>query len=121
MKARCASKARPSPPLPERQRCALRLHKLGFVFQAFNLVPVLDAVENVMLPLQLQGRSDGEARKLAAAALDRVGGTASIHLPGQLSGGQQQQVAIARAWRRSPSSSSPTSPPPAWTTPTADR
>ncbi|MBK8726441.1 MAG: ABC transporter ATP-binding protein [Holophagaceae bacterium] len=84
--------------LPERQRCDLRLRKLGFVFQAFNLVPVLDAVENVMLPLQLQGRSDSEARKLAAAALDRVGLTDRLHhLPGQLSGGQQQRVAIARA------------------------
>jgi putative ABC transport system ATP-binding protein len=84
--------------LPEKQRCNLRLRKLGFVFQAFNLVPVLDALENVMLPLQLQGRRDTEARKLAAAALDRVGLSDRLHhLPGQLSGGQQQRVAIARA------------------------
>ncbi len=84
--------------LPEKQRCDLRLRKLGFVFQAFNLVPVLDALENVMLPLQLQGRGDAEARKLAAAALDRVGLSDRLHhLPGQLSGGQQQRVAIARA------------------------
>jgi len=84
--------------LPEKQRCDLRLRCLGFVFQAFNLVPVLDALENVMLPLQLQGRGDAEARRLAAAALDRVGLSDRLHhLPGQLSGGQQQRVAIARA------------------------
>ena len=84
--------------LPEKRRCDVRLRCLGFVFQAFNLVPVLDALENVMLPLQLQGRGEAEARRLAAAALDRVGLSDRLHhLPGQLSGGQQQRVAIARA------------------------
>ncbi|HXC17679.1 MAG TPA: ABC transporter ATP-binding protein [Holophagaceae bacterium] len=84
--------------LPERARCDLRLRKLGFVFQAHNLVPVLSALENVMLPLQLQGASESEARRRASEALDRVDLAARLHhRPGQLSGGQQQRVAIARA------------------------
>jgi putative ABC transport system ATP-binding protein len=84
--------------LSEPARCALRLSNLGFVFQSFNLVPVLSALENVMLPLQLQGKSATEARERAGALLDRVGlGDRKAHLPGQLSGGQQQRVAIARA------------------------
>ena len=84
--------------LPEKRRCDVRLRCLGFVFQAFNLVPVLDALENVMLPLQLQGASDADAEARAAALLERVGLTArASHEPGRLSGGQQQRVAIARA------------------------
>ncbi|WP_243384456.1 ABC transporter ATP-binding protein [Geothrix alkalitolerans] len=84
--------------LPERERCRLRLTRLGFVFQAFNLVPVLTALENAMLPLQLQGLAEDEARRRAAAALDRVGLADRLHhRPGQLSGGQQQRAAIARA------------------------
>ena len=84
--------------LPERARCDLRLRRLGFVFQAFNLVPVLSALENAMLPLQLQGLPEPEARDRAGAALDRVGlADRRDHRPGQLSGGQQQRVAIARA------------------------
>jgi putative ABC transport system ATP-binding protein len=84
--------------LPEKARCDLRLRKLGFVFQAFNLVPVLSALENVMLPLQLQGMPENEARPRAEAALARVGlGDRRHHRPGQLSGGQQQRAAIARA------------------------
>jgi putative ABC transport system ATP-binding protein len=84
--------------LPEKARCDLRLRRLGFVFQAFNLVPVLSALENVMLPLQLQGLQETEARRRAGAALDRVGlADRRDHRPGQLSGGQQQRVAIARA------------------------
>lgn len=84
--------------LPERARCELRLHKLGFVFQGFNLVPVLTALENVMLPLQLQGMSEGKARTRATEMLARVGLADRLeHHPGQLSGGQQQRVAIARA------------------------
>lgn len=84
--------------LPEKARCDLRLRRLGFVFQAFNLVPVLSALENVMLPLQLQGLAEPEARKQAEAALERVGlADRRHHRPGQLSGGQQQRVAIARA------------------------
>lgn len=84
--------------LPERERCDLRLRRLGFVFQAFNLVPVLSALENVMLPLQLRGLGEGEARGRAERALDRVGLADRLHhRPGQLSGGQQQRAAIARA------------------------
>jgi putative ABC transport system ATP-binding protein len=84
--------------LPEKVRCDLRLRRLGFVFQAFNLVPVLSALENVMLPLQLQGLSEDETRRRAEAALERVGLADRLHhRPGQLSGGQQQRAAIARA------------------------
>ena len=84
--------------LPEKARCDLRLRRLGFVFQAFNLVPVLSALENVMLPLQLQGMGDDEARRRAETALDRVGlADRRDHRPDQLSGGQQQRAAIARA------------------------
>ena len=84
--------------LPEKARCDLRLRRLGFVFQAYNLVPVLSALENVMLPLQLQGVTEGDARQRAEAALARVGlADRRHHRPGQLSGGQQQRAAIARA------------------------
>ena len=89
--------------LPEKARCELRLRRLGFVFQAFNLVPVLSALENVMLPLQLQGMTEAIARGRAAKALDRVGLSDRLeHRPGQLSGGQQQRVAIARALAPNP-------------------
>ncbi len=84
--------------LPEKARCDLRLRRLGFVFQSFNLVPVLSALENVMLPLQLQGLHEAAARQRAAETLDQVGLSERMeHRPGQLSGGQQQRVAIARA------------------------
>ncbi len=84
--------------LPERERCDLRLRRLGFVFQTFNLVPVLSALENVMLPLQLQGEPERAAKDRAAALLERVGLVDRLqHRPGQLSGGQQQRTAIARA------------------------
>jgi ABC-type lipoprotein export system ATPase subunit len=84
--------------LPESARCELRLKRLGFVFQNFNLVPVFSALENVMLPLQLQGAKDDDAKARAIETLTRVGLAERLHhRPGQLSGGQQQRVAIARA------------------------
>ena len=76
----------------------MRSTYLGFIFQDFNLLPVLSAVENVELPLLLLGISAGEARKRAQQALEDVGiGDRSQHRPSELSGGQQQRVAVARA------------------------
>lgn len=79
-------------------RAALRLHRLGFVFQAYNLLPTLSALENVECVLQLQGVSAHSRRTRAKAMLDAVGLDAHMHRrPDQLSGGQQQRVAVARA------------------------
>jgi putative ABC transport system ATP-binding protein len=81
----------------------LRARKIGFVFQSFNLVPVLTALENVELALQLARDPRPERRKLAVAALDAVGlGGLEGRRPQQLSGGQQQRVAIARALVKEP-------------------
>ena len=83
--------------LDEDGRAALRARHVGFVFQAFHLVPSLTAHENVMLPLELAGR--GDARAAARAVLEQVGlGPRLGHYPRQLSGGEQQRVAIARAF-----------------------
>ncbi|HEV7632159.1 MAG TPA: ATP-binding cassette domain-containing protein [Steroidobacteraceae bacterium] len=80
----------------EDQRARLRADRVGFVFQAFHLVPSLTALENVMLPLELVGRKD--ARAAAKATLKRVGlADRAGHYPRQLSGGEQQRVALARA------------------------
>ena len=77
---------------------ALRLEKSGFVFQAYNLLPVLTAQENVEFILQLQGIDKQQRRERAAQALDNLGlGELGERRPGELSGGQQQRVAIARA------------------------
>ena len=76
----------------------LRLHKIGFVFQAYNLVPVLSALENVEFILQLQGVAQAERRRRAKDALNALGlAEMAGRRPGELSGGQQQRVAIARA------------------------
>jgi putative ABC transport system ATP-binding protein len=76
---------------------AFRRDCVGFVFQAFNLIPSLTALENVALPLMLSGRSRGTALERAEAVLERVGlGDRMHHRPRQLSGGQQQRVAVAR-------------------------
>ena len=86
------------------QRTDLRSQHFGFIFQNFNLLPVLSAVENVELPLLLNGRSPGEARSEAQRALEQVGlGDRSGHRPAELSGGQQQRVAVARAIVHRPS------------------
>tara|TARA_S200000501_G_scaffold377994_1_gene438547 strand:- start:1925 stop:2611 length:687 start_codon:yes stop_codon:yes gene_type:complete len=80
------------------QRTQMRAENLGFIFQDFNLLPVLSAVENVELPLLLLGKSAQEARKTALEALESVGlADRSEHRPTELSGGQQQRVAVARA------------------------
>jgi putative ABC transport system ATP-binding protein len=83
--------------LTEDERAALRAQKLGFVFQSFQLLANLTALENVMLPLELDGRKD--ARKLASEILGRVGLSQRLNAyPKVLSGGEQQRVALARAF-----------------------
>jgi putative ABC transport system ATP-binding protein len=83
--------------IDEDARAAVRAEKVGFVFQSFQLLGNLNALENVMLPLELQGRSD--ARALATEMLRRVGlGERLRHYPKVLSGGEQQRVALARAF-----------------------
>ncbi|MEF2150879.1 ABC transporter ATP-binding protein [Pseudomonas aeruginosa] len=87
--------------LAEDQRARVRAAHVGFVFQSFQLLDSLDALENVMLPLELEGRAD--ARQRARELLERVGlGQRLGHYPRQLSGGEQQRVAIARAFAAEP-------------------
>ena len=84
--------------LPELERARLRGTSIGFVFQAFNLLPALTATENVAVPLLLRGETRKRATAVAARALESAGlGQRLNALPAQLSGGQQQRVAIARA------------------------
>ena len=85
------------------ERTRFRLYNLGYVFQDYSLIPELTAVENVMLPLMMQGKSDDDAQSLAASALAQVGMDHRLNnKPSELSGGEQQRVSIARAIAHSP-------------------
>jgi putative ABC transport system ATP-binding protein len=87
--------------LSEDERARLRGEKVGFVFQSFQLIPTLTALENVRVPLELRGAPDAIAR--ATELLTRVGlGDRTHHYPAQLSGGEQQRVALARAFVNAP-------------------
>lgn len=87
--------------MDEEGRASVRAHNVGFVFQSFHLLPGLTALENVALPLELNG--DREALKTARNYLERVGLAHRVtHYPRQLSGGEQQRVAVARAFACKP-------------------
>lgn len=92
---------KPLSQMSEDERASLRAEHVGFVFQSFQLLESLTAVENVMLPLELEGKKN--ARERAMELLQRVGlGERTHHYPKQLSGGEQQRVAIARAFASNP-------------------
>ena len=89
--------------MSDRERTKMRAQRLGFVFQSFNLLPVLSAVENVELPLLMNDIAPKEARRRALSALESVGlRDWAGHLPAELSGGEQQRVTIARAFVHEP-------------------
>ena len=84
--------------MSDAERTRHRAESMGFIFQAFNLIPVFSAVENVELPLLLRGASARTARQQSLAMLDRVGlGHRASHRPNEMSGGEQQRVTVARA------------------------
>jgi putative ABC transport system ATP-binding protein len=87
----------------DEQRSKLRNEKIGFIFQAFNLIPDLNVYDNIEVPLRYRGMKSAERKQRIMQALERVGLSARIkHYPAELSGGQQQRVAIARALAGSP-------------------
>ncbi len=89
--------------MSDNARTVFRARRMGFIFQTYNLLPVLSAAENVELPLVVSGTGPSEARKRALAALDRVGlRHAADNRPAQMSGGQRQRVTIARALVNNP-------------------
>jgi len=89
--------------LSERQQAWVRCNKIGYIFQTFNLVAVMSALQNVTLPMIFQGASKAEAAERGTKILERVGlGHRLHHKPFELSGGQQQRVAIARALANTP-------------------
>ena len=84
--------------LDDKARTLIRRRRVGFIFQSFNLLPILSSIENVSLPLELDGVDTATARKRALAALEQVGMEhRAEHLPAMMSGGEQQRVAVARA------------------------
>lgn len=90
--------------LSESKQAWFRCNRIGYIFQTFNLVPVMSALQNVALPMTFQGASPDEARERATKILERVGlGHRLDHKPFELSGGQQQRVAVARALANTPS------------------
>jgi ABC-type antimicrobial peptide transport system, ATPase component len=90
-------------PLSSREMSRYRLHRVGMIFQSFNLIPTMTAQQNVSLALAFAGRGRSERRADASALLSRVGlETRSQHRPSELSGGEQQRVAIARALANGP-------------------
>jgi putative ABC transport system ATP-binding protein len=89
--------------MTESQQAWFRCNRVGYIFQTFNLVPVMTALQNVMLPMTFQGATRREAERRAGEILDLVGlGHRLHHKPGELSGGQQQRVAVARALANTP-------------------
>jgi putative ABC transport system ATP-binding protein len=89
--------------LPESKQAWVRCNRIGYIFQTFNLIPVMSALQNVALPMTFQGATREESTARAAAILERVGlGHRLHHKPFELSGGQQQRVAVARSLANTP-------------------